>query len=96
MKEDDETGADDDEASNLLSSQDFTAEFILLQSRIKSPLAGPSFVLARAGSRRRVVHIKAFEKDSLIPLYERRRMTRRVRTMMRRATSSPRNISSKF
>jgi len=38
------------------------------QSRITSPFSGPSFVLALAGIRWRVVQIKAIEKNDLIPL----------------------------
>jgi len=36
---------------------------------VKSPCLGPGFALALAGIRRRVVQIKAIEKDDLIPLW---------------------------
>jgi len=35
---------------------------------IKSSFSGPCFVLARAGTRRLVVHVKAVEKDGLLSL----------------------------
>jgi len=38
------------------------------QTRIKSPFSGPLFALALAGIRRRVVQIKANEKEDFLPL----------------------------
>ena len=38
------------------------------QSGVKPTFSGPGFVLALAGIRRLVVHIKAIETDDLIPL----------------------------
>ena len=40
---------------------------VRLLTPIKSPLSGPLFALPRAGILRRVVQIKAIEKDDLLP-----------------------------
>ena len=38
------------------------------ECEMKSPFAGPGFVLGLAGIRRRVALIRAIEKDGLLPL----------------------------